>query len=463
MASADIPRILRDLAETKCRFLLSDVAAHLGSGSPKKLGIGNVRAHLSENNLAAAPLPHDWAIYPGNSPLVLTTEERDRLARHFQRHFPPQLENLIRDYIARKTGKSWDDPITLDRLRRAIQAQKGAFWQKPGGRDITYQKGYATLAYLAYHFPVYFMQTQKVLLDLVTDGLLPEYFQVLDAGSGPGVVTLAIADFFRVLGRGEVWVYSIERSEEAREAFRFLTAQYVDRTRVHALRTIDADLRNLADVKLPPDLDLVVFSNVLNEVAATDVQVRAHIVLTVAGNLGSNGSIAIVEPADKHNSTELRRTTALLARQGLHVYSPCTFLWGGSCQAKECWTFEELPSIAPTPLMLALAGPEEGFRYINTDIKFSTSVIRKDDRARICHRVPRRAKVARLSQLGKHVHRRIHIVAAVMSGDLGDARTRVHKLCDGSARDPVYLMAPRHLNTESAYLLAKIPYGTIIS
>ena len=463
MAAADIPGILKELATTGSRFLLSDVAARLGSGGPKKINLAHVRAHLSENNLAAAPLPGDWAIYRRDITLVLTAEERDRLAQHFQRGFPPRLEELIRDYIARKTGKAWNDPVTLERLRRAVQAQKGAFWRKPGGRDISYQKGYATFSYLAYHFPAYFIQTQKILLDLVTDGLLPEYFQVMDAGSGTGVVALAIADFFQTLGRGEVWVYSIERSEEAREASRFLVEHYVDRTQVHALPTIDADLRNLADVKLPVGLDLAVFSNVLNEVSATEVQARANVVLAIAGYLSANGSIVITEPADKHNSMELRRTASLLAQQGLHIHSPCTFLWGGSCLAEECWTFEELPPIAPTPLMLALAGEQEGFRYINTDIKFSSSVLRKDDRTRVCLRVPRRAKVARLSQLGKHVHRRIHIIAAVMSGDLGDASTRVYKVCDGSIRDPVYLMVPRHLNTEAAYSLSKIRYGAVIA
>jgi len=47
---------------------------------------------------------------------------------------------------------------------------------------------------------------------------------------------------------------------------------------------------------------------------------------------------------------------------------------------------------------------------------------------------PAGSRVLRLSQIRRHVEKRINLIAAKMSGNLGDAKTMVFKLCDGTAR-----------------------------
>jgi hypothetical protein len=84
--------------------------------------------------------------------------------------------------------------------RAAIRAQKGEYWNQAGGRPLSYGSGYRILAYLAYQLPVSFIEFEHLLHDLAVDGLLRERMRVLDLGSGPGTVPLAITDAW---GRGE--------------------------------------------------------------------------------------------------------------------------------------------------------------------------------------------------------------------------------------------------------------------
>ena len=157
---------------------------------------------------------------------MLNPEEAERLTRFFaERSLPHGLETAIDEYITKKAGKNWDDPVIIDRLRKAIVAQKDDYWRPSHQRSLKYTKGYSVLGYLAYHFPVYFMQAEHLLAMLAREGLLKESMTVLDVGTGPGVVPLAIADFYSRLDRGKAVVHSLERSEEHIEAFMYLREQ----------------------------------------------------------------------------------------------------------------------------------------------------------------------------------------------------------------------------------------------
>jgi len=49
-----------------------------------------------------------------------------------------------------------------------------------------------------------------------------------------------------------------------------------------------------------------------------------------------------------------------------------------------------------------------------------------------------------------------------MSGNLGDAKTMVFKLCDGTADTPVYAVVPAyHVTTENEAIVSA-PYGAIL-
>jgi len=206
---------------------------------------------------------------------------------------------------------------------------------------------------------------------------------------------------------------------------------------------------------------MLVFSMVLNELKASPEQ-RAEVVMRYSENLAHDGTVVIVEPADLVNATEMRRMVAALLDRGLFMYAPCTFLWGTRCHPITCWSFAEKESIRPTRLMLAVAGTDEPHRYINTDIKYSYALLRKDRLTREVYRAPPDARFTRLSKLSQHLRRRISVVVAVMSSDLGDAEHHVYKVCDGTVGKSVYAILPRYHETGENAALRESRYGEIV-
>ncbi len=166
---------------------------------------------------------------------------------------------------------------------------------------------------------------------------------------------------------------------------------------------IKTDIRTIDSSKLPKKIDLVVFSNVLNELSDATMESRADIVTHIAENLAPDGSILIVEPADEENATRMRSLTIALHNQGLSIFSPCSFIWGSTCAAPRCWSFETAPAIRLPHLMETLAHCEDSYRYVNTDIKYSYAVLRKDGKTRENFRLPAGSKFLRLSKLHLHV------------------------------------------------------------
>jgi hypothetical protein len=112
--------------------------------------------------------------------------------------------------------------------------------------------------------------------------------------------------------------------------------------------------------------------------------------------------------------------------------------------------------------MERLAQCDEPFRYINTDIKYAYVILRKDRTVQHPYRVPPRAKFARLSKLHLHVNRRINVIAAKMSQELGDQKTHVFKLCDGTAAKPVYAVLPVYHITPENNGIVSAPYGAVL-
>jgi hypothetical protein len=99
---------------------------------------------------------------------------------------------------------------------------------------------------------------------------------------------------------------------------------------------------------------------------------------------------------------------------------------------------------------------------VNTDIKYSYVVLTKDRRTREQYRVPAGSRVLRLSQIHRHVDKRVNIIAAKMSEDLGDAKTHMFRLCDGSAKKPLYAVVPSYHITPKNEAIVSAPYGSIL-
>ncbi|PKL57751.1 MAG: ribosomal methyltransferase, partial [Methanomicrobiales archaeon HGW-Methanomicrobiales-5] len=214
--------------------------------------------------------------------------------------------------------------------------------------------------------------------------------------------------------------------------------------------------------KIPQQIDLMVFSNVLNEISDISLDQRADLVMRLAGRLAPDGTILIIEPAEEANSSQLRLLSLALKKRGLTIHSPCSFIWGTNCTPDRCWSFATNRNIQPTRLMGVLASGEEPFRYLNIDIKYTYVVIRKDGKVRDSYRVPMGSRVLRLSQIRRHVEKRINLIAAKMSGNLGDAKTMVFKLCDGTVDVPVYAVVPAFHVTPENEAIVSAPYGAIL-
>jgi hypothetical protein len=112
--------------------------------------------------------------------------------------------------------------------------------------------------------------------------------------------------------------------------------------------------------------------------------------------------------------------------------------------------------------MEALARCEESYRYVNTDIKYSYAVLRKDGVRQSGYRVAPGAKFLRLSKLHLAVGKRVNMAAVKMSGDLGDARNHFFKICDGTAKTPVYAVLPTFHMTPGNEALRSASYGSVL-
>ncbi len=402
MAGNRIISAVKYVAGTRPAFRLSEIIPYLDDPVTVEEIYRTIAPELSRLGLAAKKLDGDIGIsrvLPAPA-YILNDGERDRIGAFFAgREMPGALAGAIERYITKKAGKEWNDPVILERLRTAIVAQKDDYWKPSHKRSLRYTKGYSVLGYLAYHFPVYFMQTEHLLAGLARDGLLKKSMTILDVGTGPGVVPLAIADLWSRLDGARASVYSLERSEEHIEAFLSLRDAFVPRGGAVSVKPpVKADILEPIPRSIPEKVDLIVFSNVLNEVPEGTPDTRAEIVERIAGRLAPDGTILIVEPADEENATRMRALTAELERRGLPVYAPCPFIRGTPCTAPRCWSFTTAPAIRPTRLMETLARCGESYRYMNTDIKYSYAVLRRDGKRKEGYRVAPGAKFLRLSK-----------------------------------------------------------------
>jgi hypothetical protein len=466
MAEKQLVSTIKYIAASKPVFFLSEILPYLDDPLPVLELYRILSPSLPSLGLTAEKIKGDIKIIriPPTQPYVLNPEELRRHDLFFTaRSIPDFLSQGIEEYITRKTGKPWDDPVTIERLRRAIVAQKDDYWKPAHKRSLHYTKAYNVFGYLAYHFPVYFMQTEHLLMMLAREGLLKKTMTILDVGTGPGVVPLAIADFYSRLDDARAIVWSLEKSEEHIEAFTYLRNVFVPRGGKVSLKPpVKTDLIAFDPASLPDKIDLMIFSNVLNELSDSATDDREEIVTRLSERLAPDGSILIVEPADEENATRMRSLTVELLKKGLSIYAPCSFIWGSTCTAPRCWSFETAPAIRLPRLMETLARCEDSYRYVNTDIKYSYAVLRRDSLKRKSYRLSAGSRFLRLSKLHLHIGKRINIAGMKMSAELGDTRSHVYKLCDGTAKTPVYAILPSYHITPENDLMTSAPYGSLL-
>lgn len=454
---------LKYVSRMKPEFRLSELRDYLQEDRSTGEIYQTIESQLYDLGLRATKEGEDYIVarLPRAKPVVLSRDESERMATFFSAsRVPRKLERLIDSYVEMKTGRRLGDSSVLEKIRNAIVAQKEQYWKEGQPRKIDYSTGSSVLAYLGYQFPVYFMQFEHIMNDLAAGGLLKDRMKVLDAGTGPGVVPLAVADYISRLDNVTVDISAIEKFDQNIEAYMAIVPGYAAiKGKANIRKPIKSDLMNKPEI--PDNIDLMIFSNVINEIEVS-LDKKVAMLRGMAEHLAPDGSMIIIEPADKENSMRMRRLVHRLTEKDLNVYSPCSFIWCTRCHPDKCWSFEAKEDIKPTGFMEMLANTEEPYRYLNTDIKFSYAVLRKDGLTRTQYRVPQKAKFARLSLVGRHVEKRINVVASVMSSDLGDKKTHVFKICDGTPSKAVYaILAAHNANSENNTLLTA-KYGEVL-
>lgn len=398
----------------------------------------------------------DYAIQWLQSPACLPHYPESGFER-----LPEDIEDRILEYISRKTGKPWDDPVTLERIREAVKSQKETYWQEGDDRAIRYGSGYSVFAYLAYHLPVYFIQMRHLLSELLVDRLLPGRMAVLDVGAGPGTVTLALTDLLSGMPECRATIHAIEQSGEFIEAYNAITRSYTEGSgSVTAPAPYAADISDPASPLPDGPYDLIVCANVLNEIS--DATAREEAVMRLAERLREDGTLLICEPADLANATALRNLSRRLKGRGLSIYSPCNDIRGVPCMVERCWTFTTFPEIRSNRLMVAVAKTPEKYRYLNTDIKVSYAIHRKDGKKKSSYRVAPGVKAERLSRLQLHEGKRINLIASKISGNIGDKETFLYRICDGTGKREVYAALPIYHQSERNLALRSAGYGSVL-
>ncbi len=239
------------------------------------------------------------------------------------------------------------------------------------------------LAYLRYYLP---SNMKKVHLALTDLSLHPEWIMkkdrlsILDLGAGPGTALLGLLAFFAQRAGGPALAcVAVDRVGENLRIADDLFNSYRMNKQVNAtLKTVRADIESPGRLAEGP-FDLIIFSNVLNELWAFDedrIARRVSLVETTARlNLAKDGSCIIIEPALRETSRELLGVRDRLAAKGFSIFSPC--LTGTRCPAfrnLKDWCHEDIPWEPP-----ALIKEIDRLTGLRKDsLKFSYVVLRKD-------------------------------------------------------------------------------------
>lgn len=461
--TSELISLVKYLAASRSEFSLSEMNQYLSRRYEEKELFDILRLHFYDlglycsSDLECSKLVK--CVLPSNESIVMELESllRDPV-------LPLRIEKLVSSYIESICGKNWNTGDTARLIRENIVSQKEEYWK--GDMESRYPK-IRIVSYLLYHFPVYFCQYQYLLLELFKGGLLYNKMKIIDAGSGPGTITLSTVDFFRKLQnvysnknidvKLSIRIESIEKEMENIVCSKELCEKYMSGSDANII-TGEPVRSPIETAPVPHDAHLIIFSNVLAELKSSPPE-RANVVERIASD-SSDPTLIVIEPADLDNSKALRTTQQALVRKGFNVYSPCSFIWGKICNGDNCWSFREKGNIKAPDFMKKIADTVDSYRYMNTDMKFSYAIFRKRGFQKINYRA--KGKFMPLSNLKKHIEKHINIAASIMSGNLGNEKTFVFKICDGSSREPCYAIMPVYHISENNRELLEADYGNIV-
>jgi ribosomal protein RSM22 (predicted rRNA methylase) len=241
-------------------------------------------------------------------------------------------------------------------------------------------------AYEAYYLPANLRKIQAPLAELALhpgDLLGKVTLRVLDLGCGPGTAMIGALEFFATGNKHpRIEFTAVDRVAENLNMAEKLSTTFKRVSNLDvALKTVHSAIEEA--LHLPErTYDLIIFSNVLNEIFIHDGEriSRRTMLATEFLNrfLADDGSCIIIEPALRETSRELLAVRDGLLAQGFHVYAPCLCQTG--CPAlvnPKDWCHQDLAWNPPIEIqeLDRLAGLRKD------SLKFSYLILRKDSRS----------------------------------------------------------------------------------
>ena len=202
------------------------------------------------------------------------------------------------------------------------------------------------------------------------------------------------------------------------------------------------------------------------EIQDLNLSERAKRVSSLSEVLSPGGIVLIAEPADLAElGAGLRTLPCELSRNyGFSVISPCIRGWTKNCRPERCWSFVEKSPVRTTRFMEAVSDNPEGYRFRNTDIKFSFAILSKTCITTSEKPLPGDKKL-RHCQSFPACRKKIDINALVMSGGLGNQNTHLWKLCDRICHRNRYMLSCHriivHLETGRFTMLRPAAYPAV--
>ncbi|WP_323677420.1 methyltransferase [Halorubellus sp. PRR65] len=370
--------------------------------------------------------------------------------------FPVGYARAFEDELVAAYGPDWHRGDSGDALRETVRRMKDDYFHQ---REVSYDER-AALAYGCYHLPDFYAAIQYVLADLTEKQLLGRDLRVLDVGAGVGGPALGLHDFLPNDALVEYHALEPSANADVLEAMLDETGDNFHTT-VHRERAEDFD--PLAAE--PGEWDLVVFANVLNELADPETVLE-----TYTNAVADDGALLALAPADQNTATGLRTAErTVLESTNATVYSPTVRLWPGHEPTDRGWTFDVKPDLDVPDFQRRLddATPEGDDEhapgeFVNVDVQYAYSIIRRDDTRRLDVTATTN-KYARMTDTETHVPNRIKAIAVKLSHDLTDHEDAnpLYKLGDGSQSIDHYAV----LTNETALNdgLRRADYGDLLT
>ena len=392
---------------------------------------------------------------------VPVDEEPVAVQRWHPEAFPQEYSFALEDLLVREYGANWHMGDSGDTLREAIRRLKTDYYH---GNPVAYDET-AAMGYALYHLPDNYAVVGYVLEDLAKKGLLPRKLRVLDVGAGAGGPALGLVDY--VGDDALVDYHAVEPSANADVLEHLLdeTPQNFHTT-VHRETAEELDSETLLDGGDDSGdgddaFDIVLFANVLSELDDPESVVRTYLDV-----VADDGSLVAIEPADLNTSTGLREVERAVTGpgSGLTVYAPTLRLWDGYEPTDRGWSFDVRDDLEVPGFQHRLdegndTDDEESGTFVNVDVQFSHSILRKDQKRRFDVRASG-SRHARMADMEDHVTERIDLLAVKLSHNLSEGKNKLFKVGDGSEQTEHYAVLTREsvLNEE----LEHAPYGAIL-